>query len=142
MKHEVILSEIQKTLEDQIFEDLIRKFFNIGYFHMGKVSVKILGIPQGANLSPLMSKIYLHLMDEYVLKYKENFKRGKRRRRKPLGRSLAWKRVNLAQEGVPRKMLNDPKFLGLNYVRYADDFIIGVIGGKEQCGTIRKELGE
>ena len=40
---------------------------------------------------------------------------------------------------TPAKQQTDKK---LNYVRYADDFLIAVNGNKEDCGNIKKELSQ
>jgi len=43
---------------------------------------------------------------------------------------------------TPRVIGNDPDFRRVRYVRYADDFLIGVIGSKEDCEEIRAEIGD
>jgi len=43
---------------------------------------------------------------------------------------------------TPRVIGNDPDYKRVRYVRYADDFLIGVIGSKEDCEEIRAEIGD
>lgn len=45
-------------------------------------------------------------------------------------------------KGVSARVGKDPQFKRLQYVRYADDFLIGVIGSKEDCLKIREDIAK
>jgi Reverse transcriptase (RNA-dependent DNA polymerase) len=42
--------------------------------------------------------------------------------------------------GIPSALMNDPLYKRMRYVRYADDFLIGIIGSLEDANNIVKEL--
>lgn len=44
--------------------------------------------------------------------------------------------------GISARVGNDPLFKRLQYVRYADDFLIGVIGSREDCLKIREDIAK
>ncbi|MBA7641293.1 hypothetical protein ES703_48970 [subsurface metagenome] len=54
---------LQVRINDSSFLLLIRRFLKAGYFEAGKVISTEQGTPQGGNLSPMLSNIFLH----YVL---------------------------------------------------------------------------
>src|SRR5215469_5213206 len=41
---------------------------------------------------------------------------------------------------LPTVMENDPEFIRIKYLRYADDWIIGVCGPKDLAETIKREI--
>jgi hypothetical protein len=45
-------------------------------------------------------------------------------------------------QGIPIRVSTDPNFPRLYYVRYEDNFFFGVIGSKEHCLEIRREIKE
>jgi len=120
------------------------------------------GCPQGGIISPILANIYLHELDKYVAetaeafnipresRYTENYKQirnkaesVKRRlrtaensdERKALIQELKIVRAKMMK--TPSKLQTDKK---IKYIRYADDFIIGVNGSKEDCIKIKSNL--
>ncbi len=63
VSHEWMIKFLQVRIKDSSFLLLIRRFLKAGYFEAGKVSPTDRGTPQGGNLSPILSNIFLH----YVL---------------------------------------------------------------------------
>ena len=49
--------------------------------------------------------------------------------------------MDKVHKSIPCKDPLDANFRRLQYVRYADDFIIGIIGGKSDAQTIKQEIG-
>ena len=117
------------------------------------------GVPQGGIVSPILANIYLHELDEFMWEEINTFNRGKRRRLDPLynriSSTIANRRVRVkkldeagtvtserkqlitdikeltrSMQALPSKDPMDLNYRRLNYVRYADDFLIGVIGSK------------
>jgi len=67
VSHSKTVDLIREKVEDQAFIDLIYKYFKAGYgdfIYSVRRSEK--GVPQGGNLSPLLSNLYLHGLDEFV----------------------------------------------------------------------------
>jgi hypothetical protein len=116
-------------------------------------------------ISPLLANIYLHELDEFVRGMQREFNCGTRRRNSReatvLSSRIHRRRVKLeqlraqGQEPVEAARLHqeirqyqeerlkypgtyplDPDFKKLLYCRYADDFLIGVIGSRAEAEVI------
>lgn len=117
------------------------------------------GVPQGNILSPLLSNVYFAKLDERVEHIINKYKKGER----PTRNLKYYKAIQLTEEEksgrdvqqinelkkkktmIARKLgltpsLLDDKYCRINYVRYADDFIVGVRGTKEVAKAIFKEI--
>jgi hypothetical protein len=54
----------------------------------------------------------------------------------------AYKELKRYQRQLPSKRTHDEQYGRLRYVRYADDFILGFIGNKQDATVIRREIRE
>jgi len=63
VSHDWMMKFLQVRIKDPSFLLLIRRFLKAGYFEAGQIVVTEHGTPQGGNLSPMLSNIFLH----YVL---------------------------------------------------------------------------
>jgi RNA-directed DNA polymerase len=63
VSHDWMMKFLQVRINDSSFLLLIHRFLKAGYFEAGKVVLAEQGTPQGGNLSPMLSNIFLH----YVL---------------------------------------------------------------------------
>nr|YP_006280880.1 hypothetical protein PyyeM_p19 [Neopyropia yezoensis]AFH57686.1 hypothetical protein [Neopyropia yezoensis]QGA30558.1 hypothetical protein PyyeMp19 [Neopyropia yezoensis] len=141
VNHTYLVSKIAKVIKDQAFIDLIYKVLKAGYgFSKRNVVSTSRGFPQGGVISPILANIYLHDFDLKILEMSENFNRGVRRKANP-------EYTKMVRDGkVDRKnfiypaMGNDAYFKRMKYVRYADDFLIGIIGSKADCEGIRTSI--
>jgi len=74
----------------------------------------------------------------------KNFNIGKREKTDPIYRKL--RKIGQLRtaysQNLSSRMANDNNFKRMKYVRYADDFIIGVIGSKQDCIQIRENLSK
>jgi len=77
----------------------------------------------------------LHRFDSEVLKLKEQFDKGFSRLRKRNPEYIKNRKYN-----KNTFILNDYEFKRLFYVRYANDFLIGVIGSKEDCIILKNQI--
>lgn len=67
VSHSKTVELIKEKVEDQAFIDLIYKYFKAGYGDfISPVKLSEMGVPQGGVLSPLLSNLYLHGLDEFV----------------------------------------------------------------------------
>lgn len=159
MDHEVLMAILSKKIADRRFLALIRQMLKAGYLEDWKFHATFSGSPQGGICSPMLSNIYLHELDSFIQGLKHAFQEGKKRRPDPryghyshrirnvreqvdagtTDRTTA-KKVIAALERVRKTLpagdLCDPHFKRLNYCRYADDFVIGVIGSKAEAQAI------
>lgn len=63
VNHDKLIGLIYKEVKDIRVIGLIRKYLNAGVMEKGLVSATTEGVPQGGNLSPLLSNIMLHELD-------------------------------------------------------------------------------
>lgn len=166
--HHTLINILREKIKDEKFIRLIYKFLRAGYLEEWKYHRTISGTPQGGIISPILANIYLDKLDRYIEEYKLKFDRGKQRR-KNKEYKLADQRVyrarkkyeelkdTLSQEEkeqcikrikelraeqyrVPNTDPFDESFKRIQYVRYADDFLIGVIGNKQDAENIKQDL--
>ena len=163
--HNVMINILRKRIRDERFLRLIRKFLNAGYMEDNQLHQSYSGTPQGGIISPVLANIYLDQFDKYMAELKKRFDRGEKRAVNKEYKKLSDKRVRLRRKlentqseeerqtllksiweldkihkSIPCKNPMDADFRRLQYVRYADDFIIGIIGTKEDARTIKQEI--
>lgn len=159
--HHKLVAIIQKKIKDARLCKLIFKFLKAGYMEDWRHHNTYSGTPQGGIVSPILANIYLHELDVFVDKLRENFARPQKRqtsvsycKMKSVLRRLSkqiesadqqhrqlllkeYKAARLEMMKLPYKSQTDKR---LTYVRYADDFLIGVVGGQEDCIQIKALL--
>lgn len=163
--HEVLISIISQRIADERFLRLIRKFLNAGYLEQWTYHNTYSGTPQGGIISPILANIYLDTFDKYILEYSQAFNKGTKRKYtrdyKNLNRKVTYirskvyneqdeeKRKSLIEEHktlrdelvrMPSGDPMDETYKRLRYVRYADDFLIGVAGSKADCEKIKADI--
>ena len=158
INHKVLLELLAKKIKDSKFVNIIRKFLKAGYLEQWKYNATYSGTPQGGIISPILANIYLHELDCKVEELKEQFdkpavrpfnKEYKAMRQRITRAKKLVDKAETAEERVkqmrkelrtiPAKETSDKKIV---YVRYADDFLIGVNGTKEECQQIKQCLKE
>ena len=163
--HNVMIKILRKRIKDERFLRLIRKFLNAGYMEDNQLHQSYSGTPQGGIISPILANIYLDQFDKYMAELKKRFDRGKTRAYSKEYLRLSNKRISLKRKlakvqteeekqalltnireldkvhkSIPCKNPMDADFRRLQYVRYADDFIIGIIGAKEDARAVKQEV--
>ena len=66
VNHDLLIKMVRETIKDEAAVGLIRKFLKSGVMVDGLVSQAEQGTPQGGNLSPLLSNIYLTKFDKML----------------------------------------------------------------------------
>jgi len=66
VNHDLLIKMVRETVNDEAVITLIRKFLKSGVMIDGLVSQTVQGTPQGGNLSPLLSNIYLTKFDRML----------------------------------------------------------------------------
>lgn len=162
--HSVLLSILTRKIKDSKFINLIRKFLKAGYMEDWKYHATYSGTPQGGILSPILANIYLNELDMKIEEMKKEFDKHARYTRTHEYGAKSWqiekirhkinqtanadeKAVLISELKQLRKELRripakDPSDKKIVYVRYADDFLIGVNGTKEECQKIKSLLKE
>ena len=66
VNHDLLIKMVREVVKDETVIGLIRKFLKSGVMADGLVSQTEQGVPQGGNLSPLLSNIYLTKFDRML----------------------------------------------------------------------------
>lgn len=143
---------IKRQVADNGFEILIRKFYKAGYIVNGHREISG-GILQGRPLRPILINIVLHELDVYISQEQRKldlaYKRPKanpeytRLMRKENKREDKIKadRMLVIKNRVPR-IIYGRENIRLKYIRYADDFIVGIAGDKEYAYEVKQKISD
>lgn len=163
--HDVLVGILRERISDDRFIRLIRKFLKAGYVEDWTFHNTYSGMPQGGIVSPILANIYLDKLDKYVKEYIRHFDMGTKRRPGKESNNLANERkrtvrkLKKVKDGTEKAALvarlkaieqeraafpngdeMDESYRRLKYIRYADDFILGVIGSKEEAQRIKEDI--
>ena len=163
--HDVLVGILRERISDDRFIRLIRKFLKAGYVEDWTFHNTYSGMPQGGIVSPILANIYLDKLDKYVKEYIQHFDKGTKRRPGKESNNLANERkrtvrkLKKVKDGTEKAALvarlkaieqeraafpsgdeMDGSYRRLKYIRYADDFILGVIGSKEDALRIKEDI--
>ncbi len=163
INHTKLIEIIGKKIKDARLIKLIWKFLKAGYMEDWMYNATYSGTPQGGIVSPILANIYLHELDKFVVELAKGFNRkGKSyaskeyetvrhqmRKLNPLienSEGAERERLIKQKKTIRAKLLKIPYKAQIDkkikYVRYADDFLIGVNGSKEDCQAIKQKLSE
>lgn len=140
--HNILISFLREKIQDEPFIDLVYKYIRVGYGEKSDdiVTMKV-GLAQGGLISPILSNIYMHPFDEWMEDVLiPKYTKGKRKRANPEYTKMIQLHGRATNKLIGPYMANDENFGRVFYVRYVDDFLIGVIGSKETCKKIREEI--
>ena len=167
INHQILINILKERVDDERFINLIRKFLNAGYVEDWTFHRTYSGTPQGGIISPILANIYLDKFDKYMKEYIQNFDCGKKRRldtrsgtltvrkgrlstklkiekdpnvRKQLASSI--REIEKERTKIPHGNEMDDRYRRLKYVRYADDFLIGITGSKADCIQLKKDISQ
>lgn len=159
--HQVLAGLIHSKIKDVRIIKLIYKFLKAGYLEDWQYHKTYSGTPQGGIISPLLANIYLHELDKFVVKLKVEFDTRCKEPIRTEYRLLSNEIQNLSYhigraDGIVKErilaeyrqkrklMLKMPCTAQtskcIKYIRYADDFILGVKGSKNDCVWLKEQL--
>lgn len=168
INHEILL-EMLKEYVDQATLELIRKFLKCGYIdfynHPDTLEKSEIGTSQGSLILPILSNLYLHLFDRFVVdNLIPEWNRGNERKfisgyqtrkllsaeeqkvvdqlnLKGLTEAIARLKHNeWVKQGLPSRDPKDENFRRMYYARYVDDFIIGFTGTKAEADELKSTI--
>ena len=98
--HGILLGILAEKIGDQRFLRLIRNMLKAGYLEDSEYHDTLSGVPQGGVVSPILSSIYLHKLDEFVeQELIPSYSRGARRRNNPEYHRLVDRLARARQHG-------------------------------------------
>jgi hypothetical protein len=149
------MKRINKYIGDPRFLEILNKFLKAGYIDpkTGNLVKPEIGTTQSRILTPLLCNIVLHELDKYMADNEIKFSKGKTRKINPVYKSLINKRfssidkverLNILNEmqKTRRYLMGDPNFRRLDYIRYANDFIVLVSGSLKDAKYILNNIKE
>jgi len=160
LDHGMLLSILGQRISDRRFLHLIEQFLRAGYVEDWQYHKTYSGTPQGGNLSPILSNVYLNELDQRMAAKIAEFNKGKqrqftpqysqvvdqRRRAKKQARQTgdwsAYRALTKQMLDTPASDPQDPDFRRMTYCRYADDFLVGIIGSKAEAMAIKEWLAD
>ena len=162
--HHVLVELLRKRISDEAFIGLIWKFLKAGYMEQWQYNCTYSGVPQGSGISPICANIYLSELDNYMQEYKEKYDCEPERRKTTKEYERASRRYKKARKALMGAEKSTPElvkefkdsrrkkmdqhyynpfeegFKKIQYNRYADDFVIGVIGSKKDAEKIKEDV--
>jgi len=154
--HEVLMAILARDIQDGRLLNLLRMGLKAGYMDDWQYNRTYSGTPQGGILSPLLANIYLHELDDYIEEMLiPQYTCGKKRAYNPeydkIGECIRIARKARDKEEVkrlvtqyrklPSQNVYDPNYRRLQYIRYADDFILGFVGTKAEAEEVKTAIG-
>jgi retron-type reverse transcriptase len=179
---------LEKRIDDLRFLKLIQEMVRCGYMEDWNYHGTYSGAPQGGVISPVLSNIYLHELDEFIESLIKDFnKENKNKERNPEYREITdekgcirnkimrrkewlktgfqkhgryefnlsdekrkqtqsiihklldkYKELDKSQKMIPSTICNDSNCRRLRYIRYADDFLMGLVCPPEAVEIMSK----
>lgn len=153
--HKRLIGALEEVVTDGRFVNLLERLLQSGVMERETITPTTEGIPQGGVIRPLLANIYMDKLDRYMTEqlipeytkgterrvnrnWKNLLDRAGRARKK--GKTTEAKRLKKIANLLPSYDAYDPNFRRLYYIRYADDFLIGLIGTKEEAEEIREKV--
>jgi group II intron reverse transcriptase/maturase len=155
INHMVLVDRLREKIQDERFIRLNSNMLNAGYMEDWKRNATLSGTPQRGVISPILSNIYLHNLDEFITKQLiPKWTRAEQRRRNTTYLTMLSRALRLRKRGdikgakaakriamsLAAMDANDPDFRRLKFVRYADDFLLGCIGPRSEAEQIKEEI--
>lgn len=157
--HRILETILRERIDDERLIRLINKILKAGYFDMQHNTFQRTktGNAQGSCCSPILCNIFLDKLDRFMENIIDSDTTGKYRKQNPdyaKARYLYKKAVSNGSDTKSIKQLKysmanlpssdryDPNFRRVKYVRYADDFLIGVIATKAYAVDLKRKIKE
>src|SRR5438128_4679992 len=155
LSHELLLSILRETIKDERFIRLISGLLKAGYLEDWRWNQTYSGSPQGSIVSPILANLYLDKLDKFVETVLiPEYTKGTKRKANKAYEQLMHRATYLSKTGrqeeaqvvrkqaqkLPSQVPDDPDYRRLRFCRYADDFLLGFVGQKEEAEEIKQRL--
>ncbi len=155
LSHELVLSILRETIKDERFIRLISGLLKAGYLEDWRWNQTYSGSPQGSIVSPILANLYLDKLDKFVETVLiPEYTKGTKRKANKAYEQLMHRATYLSKTGrqeeaqvvrkqaqkLPSQVPDDPDYRRLRFCRYADDFLLGFVGPKEEAEEIKQRL--
>ncbi len=149
-------SILAEKIHDGRFLRLIAGLLQAGYLEDWRYHATLSGCPQGSVVSPVLSNIYLDRLDRFIEQtLVPAHNRGARRtpyrpymrlwqrasRLEKAGDREAGEALRKQMKAMPSRDPGDPSYRRLRYCRYADDWLLGFTGPRQEAEEIKDEIG-
>ncbi len=167
--HHVVIELLRKRIDDEAFIQLIWKFLKAGYMEQWTFGRTYSGVPQGSGVSPVLCNVYLNELDRYMEKYAMEFNTKAQKKRFAIAykrsvdrtykyrkkgkeiwetltpeekkiRSKTLKKLEREEKSITPTIPKDADYKRIQYMRYADDFLVGVIGSKQDAEKVKQDV--
>ena len=110
INYQILIKILRQRIKDEKFIRLMWKLLKAGFMEDWRFQKTYSGTPQGGIISPILATIYLNEFDQYM--------------------------ENKLQPSLDVY----PYDKAIKYVRYADEFMVGVNGSKKDCEQIKQMM--
>jgi retron-type reverse transcriptase len=147
INHEKLMKTLKLHIKCNKTLSIIHSGLKAGYLdELGTFHNTLEGTPQGNILSPLLCNIFLNKLDEYIDELKQKYhskiidkkilnskynsisNRLKYIRKQMINKQELNKLLKTEKSKLIHKIIVTPRITKIHYIRYADDFIIGIEG--------------
>jgi retron-type reverse transcriptase len=151
ISHGILLKLLKRRISCSKFLALIKSSLKAGFIEDGKLKEVNTGLFQGNVTSSILNNVYLHELDVFMAELCNSFNKGKTRRKSSIYRRILYlmeketdlesiKKLRRELWKVDSKDPFDPNFKRLYYVRYVDDFVVGVVGSRRASVDIQEKI--
>lgn len=162
--HSVLVNIMEKRIGDPRFIRLVWKLLRCGVLDQERMKYSKTGVPQGSIVSPILANIYYHELDTLVQQLQVKYVTNPGKQKSPAYKSLEYQILKLGKEmkhhaphsperrtlakelkSLRQERLKTPSLketaIRIEYVRYADDWMIGISSKKTFASFIKKKIG-
>jgi group II intron reverse transcriptase/maturase len=155
LDHGIMIKILAEKIRDNRFLRLMRNMLRAGYLEDWRWNATLSGVPQGGVVSPILSNIYLHKLDDFagntlIPEYTRGETRTRNKEYERVRQAYARARkkgdhekareLRRRQAILPSVDCDDPGYRRLHYARYADDTLFGFTGPKAEAEEIKQRL--
>lgn len=153
INHKKLIKILERKIKCNKTIALIKSLIKAGHISTkGLATQGDIDTSEESVLSPLMCNVYLHELDTFMNSLITRYSKGKERRRnreytklinskraKDLSK-VQIKEINKKARLLPSKDMHDSNYVKIHYVRYADNFIVGLISDKQTAEIVYSEI--